>query len=209
MKVAIAIDLLGLGEHVTRRESSVAMTRMPTDNILTNAPLGKIPVLIVEGFAPLPGSGAIVEYLDRLSGSGKLIPRSLADWMSSSRREALADGLIDILVLWRTEVTRGASADERITQGFAIKAKATLSALERDAAGFDTEQFDVGHISCVCLLAYLDFRYPDCGWRASAPRLAAWYASMCMQDAVTRNQFRDSDGATIVTVPFSFSEATR
>jgi glutathione S-transferase len=34
----------------------------------------------------------------------------------------------------------------------------------------------VGEIACGCALGYVDFRLGDLDWRASRPKLSAWYA---------------------------------
>jgi hypothetical protein len=36
----------------------------------------------------------------------------------------------------------------------------------------------IGHIAIAVMLGYLDFRFPDDGWRRRRPRLAAWYATL-------------------------------
>jgi len=36
---------------------------------------------------------------------------------------------------------------------------------------------DIGSVSVVCALGYLDFRFSDLDWRAGHPRLARWFAT--------------------------------
>jgi glutathione S-transferase len=52
------------------------------------------------------------------------------------------------------------------------KAHLGLAAVEReDLSGPRT----IGHIAIACTLGYLDFRFPDDGWRQRHPKLALWY----------------------------------
>ena len=32
----------------------------------------------------------------------------------------------------------------------------------------------IGSIAAACAIGWYDFRFPDAGWRASRPKLAAW-----------------------------------
>ena len=38
--------------------------------------------------------------------------------------------------------------------------------------------FSIGHVTIGCALGYLDYRFESLGWRALAPRLADWFASL-------------------------------
>ena len=46
--------------------------------------------------------------------------------------------------------------------------------------------FGVGHIAIVCALGYLDFRFPDLGWRSAYPRIAAWFAKQSQRPSVQK-----------------------
>jgi glutathione S-transferase len=37
------------------------------------------------------------------------------------------------------------------------------------------DRFDLGDVSLVCLLGYLDFRHPAIAWRTTYPDLARWF----------------------------------
>ena len=52
------------------------------------------------------------------------------------------------------------------------KAHQGIAAAEREElSGLRT----IGHVTIACMLGYLDFRFPDDGWRNRHPKLAAWY----------------------------------
>ena len=68
-------------------------SRVPDAN-----PLGKVPVLVLEDDSTLFDSRVIVEFLDRLSPLGKLIPSDNREKIEVKRWEALADGVLDAAV---------------------------------------------------------------------------------------------------------------
>ncbi|MCE3271633.1 MAG: glutathione S-transferase [Ramlibacter sp.] len=72
-------------------------------NIMHSNPLGKVPCLVMEGGEALFDSRVIVEYLDTLSPVGKLIPAVGRERAEVKTWEALADGVLDALILARLE----------------------------------------------------------------------------------------------------------
>ena len=53
-------------------------------------------------------SSVICEYLDHQHSGPKLFPLAFEERMTALRRQALGDGLLDALVLWRGELSRPA-----------------------------------------------------------------------------------------------------
>jgi glutathione S-transferase len=99
-------------------------------------------------------------------------PEGPARW-AALRQQALADGILEALILCRYE---GLRPDDRRwngwTEGQMRKAYQGLASTEReDLSGPRT----IGHIATGCMLGYLDFRFPDDGWREGHPRLRRWY----------------------------------
>jgi glutathione S-transferase len=47
-----------------------------------------------------------------------------------------------------------------------------LAAVEREDL---SDPCTIGHVTIGCVFGYLDFRFPDDGWRGRHPKLAAWY----------------------------------
>ncbi|RYF65363.1 MAG: glutathione S-transferase, partial [Comamonadaceae bacterium] len=76
-------------------------------SIMQSNPLGKVPCLVMEGGEALFDSRVIVEYLDTLSPVGKLIPPVGRERAEVKTWEALADGVLDALVLARLESNWG------------------------------------------------------------------------------------------------------
>lgn len=141
-------------------------------------PLGKIPCLIMEGGEALFDSRVIVEYLDTLSPVGKLIPPVGRERAEVKTWEALADGVMDAALLARMEAVWDKRTEAQRSQAWIDrqlgKIKASLEAMSK---GLGDKPFCTGiHMSLAdiavgCALGYLDFRFPQVGWRNDHPNL--------------------------------------
>jgi glutathione S-transferase len=60
-----------------------------------------------------------------------------------------------------------------------------LDALDAEADAFGGT-VDIGTITTGCALGYLDFRYADEGWRATRPKLAAWFERFAQRPSMAR-----------------------
>jgi glutathione S-transferase len=156
---------------------SVAAMSAPNPTIMAHNPLSKIPTLVLDDGAVIIDSRVILEYFDDLAGGGRLIPTQRpARWWALTNA-ALADGLLDLLILWRNE--REKPRGERSLawlEAFAFKAEATLDRSEEGAPTLEVQPFGVAHIGLGCALSYLDFRFDTLDWRARRPALAKWHA---------------------------------
>src|SRR3954467_13077721 len=81
------------------------------DTIMKSNPLGKVPVLVMEGGEAVFDSRVIVEYVDTLSPVGRLIPATGRERVEVRTWEALADGLLDAAVSARMERTWNGRTD--------------------------------------------------------------------------------------------------
>src|SRR4051812_29661113 len=148
-------------------------------SIMQSNPLGKVPCLVMEGGEALFDSRVIVEYLDTLSPVGKLIPPVGRERAEVKTWEALADGVLDALVLARLESHWSGRPKEQRSQAWIDrqigKAQASLKAMSQ---GLGDKPFCAGiylslaDIAVGCALGYLDFRFPDIDWRTGYPNLA-------------------------------------
>jgi len=142
-------------------------------------PLGKIPALVLDDGSVLIDSPVICEYLNQVGG-GKFFPGN-SIWRSASGRwkalglQALGDGLADAavayIVLGRENPPPEAN---RVRQMAAIHA--TLDVLERSKFA---DPPTIGEIAVACAIGYVAFRLPDLDWKATRPKLAAWYDKFC------------------------------
>jgi glutathione S-transferase len=174
-KVMVAAHELGLADRIERMRTVVRMTE-PNADLLPDNPLSKIPTLVLADGTVLIDSVVICEYLDALAGGGRLFPPSGPERWTALARHALGNGLLDILILWRNERDKPeAKRLPELLDSFAVKTRAALDRLERDAPSLAAARFGIGHIAVGCCLSYLDFRFPDLDWRSGRPALAAWH----------------------------------
>ena len=147
--------------------------------IMHSNPLGKVPCLVMEGGEALFDSRVIVEYLDTLSPVGKLIPAVGRERAEVKTWEALADGVMDALVLARLESHWGGRKDGERSQAWIDRQMAkTHSSLKAMSQGLGDKPFCAGiylslaDIAVGCALGYLDFRFKEIEWRPQYPNLA-------------------------------------
>jgi glutathione S-transferase len=177
--------------HEAGLRLEVVETTLGEPALTRDNPLGKVPVLLTDEGEAIFDSPVICAYLDALHDGPKLVPPSGMPRFRALRREALADGIADAVVLVRLET---AVRPETLRWHEAVerqlgKVRAGLDALEAEAGGWG-DVVDVGHIATACMLAYVDFRLPDLGWRATRPRLAAWSAAFAERPSMVATRAR-------------------
>jgi glutathione S-transferase len=161
-------------------------------NITQSNPLGKVPCLVMEGGEALFDSRVIVEYLDTLSPVGKLIPPLGRERAEVKTWEALADGVLDALILARLEANwAGRKKEERSGAWIERQIAKTQSSLKAMSQGLGEKPFCAGiylslaDIAIGCALGYLDFRFPDIDWRSSYPNLAKLHEKLAQRPSFT------------------------
>lgn len=140
----------------------------PAD-LLADNPLSKVPALVTDAGMTLPDSPLICEYLDSIGGATKLYPAGEARW-PALRLAALADGILTAAVLRRVQSLLPA---EEARAGTIARQKAavfrTLDLLETEGV---PATLNIGTLTLVCALGYLDFRFGSMDWRGQYPNLA-------------------------------------
>lgn len=151
-------------------------------SIMHSNPLGKVPCLVMEGGEALFDSRVIVEYLDTLSPVGKLIPAVGRERAEVKTWEALADGVLDALILARLEANwSGRPKAQRCQAWIDRQIEKTDASVKAMSQGLGDKPFCAGiylslaDIAVGCALGYLDFRFPEIDWRTSYPNLAKLY----------------------------------
>lgn len=159
------------------RVRSVAAMLKPNERLMQDNPLSKIPTLVLDDGSTLFDSAVICEYFNDLAGAA-FFPTGDAKWQAL-RWHAFGDGLLDAAILWRNERERSDVArSDVLIAAFEHKTIASLRMLDGEAAALTAAPMAIGHVALACALGYLDFRFETLGWRAHAPRLAAWFATM-------------------------------
>lgn len=148
-------------------------------------PLDKIPCLVTDDGLALYDSPVIAEYLDTTFNGGRLFPAAGHPRWQALTWQALADGVLDALILCRYEGRR--PPEKQDLEGWVPKqmgrVHAGLAALERqidDFAGGVT----IGQVSVACMIGYLELRFTEVAWRGAQPKLAAWYEEFCTRPSL-------------------------
>ncbi len=186
-KVMIVLYETGIEGQVELVRTPVAMDK-PNLDLVADNPLIKLPTLVLDDGTALYDSRVICAYLNGLAG-GRLLPADAAARLVAERRQALGDGFLDALLLFRQE--RNKPVEKQTVawlDAFALKVRAVLAALEAEAPALAASDFDLGVIAIGCALSYMDYRFPDIDWRAGHPQLAAWHLGFCARPSVARSQ---------------------
>ncbi len=149
-----------------------------------------LPCLVLDGGEAVFDSRVIVEYMDTLSPVSKLIPTAGRERAEVKTWEALADGVLDALILARLEATwSGRSAEQRSAAWIDRQMGKTHASLRAMSLGLGDKPFCSGiHLSLSdiavgCTLGYLDFRFPQVDWRTPHPNLARLYDKLMQRQS--------------------------
>ncbi len=158
-------------------------------------PLGKVPVLVLDDGTALYDSRVICEFLDAVSPIGRLLPADNRERIEVRRWEALADGIVDAGALARAEGQRPSHEQSPSWTDRQLKKVARgLDALESQlgarayCCGNNLTLADVAVGAC---LGWLDFRFPQLGWRADRPNLARLAARLAERPSFVETAPRD------------------
>ncbi len=184
-KVMVCAHELGLTERLELVRSVAAMLQ-PNARLMADNPLSKIPTLVLDDGFVLFDSPVICEYLNDLA-RGPLFPAEGSHKWQALRWQAFGDGLLDALILWRNERER-AQPLVPLIDAFALKVRQSLEVLDSEAGALAEVPFGIGHIAVACALGYIDYRFDALGWRAQAPRLAAWMAEVAQRPSLKQTE---------------------
>ena len=180
-KVRICAQELGIAleEVVVGANPSVA-----ADPVLAAAnPLAKIPTLVLDDGRAIYDSRVIVDYLDSLTDKA-LAPRAGDARWAALVEQAAADGILDAALLSRYEVFMRPEA-LRWPEWLAGQSGKIERALDLfDGSVRDAANPGLGDICVACALGYLDLRFPNNGWRATHPRLEAFFLEISERPSV-------------------------
>lgn len=175
-KVVIAAQECGLDGQIERIDT------FPWDKDTTYGgvnPVGKVPALITDEGQVIYDSPVIVEYLDSLHNGNKLIPLSGRDRYEIMRIAALADGMMDAVILLYSELVRRPEdlQWDFWKQRMRNTVARSLDVLETDAATFDATKADLAQITTAVGVGWIEFRLAILGidFRDGRPKLSAWF----------------------------------
>lgn len=174
-KVCVVLHEKNRSQDLDYVRSVALFTARPNPQILKDNPLGKIPVLVTDDHHKLFDSRVICEYLNEQFEGADLFHQCTPHKYQQLTWQALGDGLIDILLLWRIERKRQNHADATILKSFEEKTIATFTQLETDAKALKDHPFGIGHIAIICALDQFNFRFQGSNWQQAHPNLFEFY----------------------------------
>ena len=168
-KVRVAAKLRGLDARIELMPSNPHLS--PPELLAAN-PLSKIPALLCDDGAALIDSLVICEYLDTLGDAPRLIPAAGAARVAALNIHAIANGIMDAAV-----ARRGSSQlpQDEGRQKFDARTKAAIDRALAVLEAMPAAPMDITGATIGCALGYLDFRFAHEPWRATYPKLAAWF----------------------------------
>ena len=147
------------------------------DNIINEYnPLGKVPCLVIDDGKTLYDSRVIVAYLDTTTPVGKLLPNSNRARADVRCWEALADGIMDAAISIRLEGKRPVAQQSQ--EWIDRQMKKIHAGLKAMSVNLGERQFCHEHafsladIAVGCALGWLEFRFPEIGWRKEYENLS-------------------------------------
>jgi glutathione S-transferase len=184
-KAALVAHEAGLWPNIAFVEIEIPAAQPNADWRAAN-PLTKLPTLVTEDAAAIFDSHVICEYFDARGKAGLFPPVGDARWRALTR-QALGDGLLEVLLQWRAELRR--PEDLRMATLLAAS-RARLDAV-LDHWDIDTihNSFDIGDLTTGVALCYLDFRFPELDWRQGRSSLAAWHKTFLKRPSVAATPF--------------------
>lgn len=147
----------------------------PQSQIEQTSPLAKVPVLVLDDGFCVYDSRVIVEYLDSLAPTHRLIPEGGRERTEVKIWECLADGLMDAAVLMLLESKR--PEQERSHAWIERQSRKVQQALKTMSMGLGQQtwchgkSFSLADIATGAALGYLDLRFSTNPWRTEFPNL--------------------------------------
>lgn len=181
-KVSVTLIEIGLEDKVERIPTDVWD---PATDIAKDNPLGKVPALITDDGQVLYDSPVICEYLDGLHDGDKLFPASGQARWQALRLQALGDGMSEagIATLLETRRPEELQYEKWMARQTAAILRA-MDALESETDGLEGP-LTIGQVAVGCSVGWLDFRFPDLGWRQDRPGLAEWFEGFNERPSMT------------------------
>ena len=166
-KIVFAAEHLGLDLDVQEADDE--------ELLRSRNPLAKVPTLVLEDGRALYDSRVILEFLDALSGGGRIVPAEQGARFEALRQAALADGVLEaaLLIVYEARYRPDRKPYEPWLEFQRGKIARGLAAMNDAPPMID--RLTVGGIGLACALEYLDFRRPH-RWRTDVPQLAGWLA---------------------------------
>lgn len=172
-KALVFAHEVGLAERLEVIHQETSPTRR-NEQVFAENPLGKVPVLVRPGVAPIFDSDVICAYFDTLHASRRLIPPEGETRWQALRVQAVAQGLAEagIAIRWETVRRPAELRYARLRDGYIEKLTSSYDWLESELEV--DSPLHVGHIAVATTLEWLEFRELP-SFRERRPRLTGWF----------------------------------
>jgi glutathione S-transferase len=187
-KVRALIIELNLQDSVALVDAGAVSPVSNNGDLNSVNPLGMLPALQLDNGDSLSDSPLICEYLNDLA-DGPFFPSDANRRFRTLGLQALADGMLDLLVALRYEA---AFRPEQLRWQTWIdfqneKVQRGLDKLESSCNQFEPTPL-IGEITVACALGYLDFRFADLNWRAGRPALTKWFEQIILRESLANTR---------------------
>jgi len=185
----MAIETLGLSARVS---VIPADPLDENDTLRKQNPLGKMPCLVLPDESTIYDSGIIIEYLQDVAGTDRLLPVRGRERYRALTLSRLADGIMDasVLIVYETRFRPDLPHSPRWLKHQRDKIRRGLA--EFEASRPDPNRTDVVSIGLSCALGYLDWR-KQLDWRSNYPNLVDWLDRFSAQEpAFERTRAREA-----------------
>lgn len=182
-KVLITAIEKGLDKKV-----EVLPARTPEAELSKKNPLDKLPVLVTDEGEVIIESSLICEYLDEIGTGARLLPSDSRMRRKIVQAQAVAQGVLDAVVLLRMEERR--KPEERSKDWIERQQKK----VDRGVPALEGLLQNIGpgptlaHVTFACCLWFMDKHGIGKGWQKAAPRLAAWYEEFRKRPSFTATE---------------------
>ncbi len=174
-KVLITAQITGHFKDIETIDTISSGTFKLSEDYHRSNPLLKIPALQISPDNSIIDSKIICEYLNANSKKDSIYPKNQDQYFLQKKIEAIADGATDATVLRRYESLRPTNLfSQDYDDKQKLKVDNSLNYLESQIDDLKNLHM-IGEISIMCMLSYLDLRFPKENWRTTRPKLSKWY----------------------------------
>lgn len=166
-KCRIVLRLKGLLEHT---QEITALPLGDSKDLNTYNPIGQVPCLVLEDGTSVFNSPVICAHLNEMSDAFDIYGD---DKLKSLRLEALGDGICEMAVKIRLELSRPKNEQsQKWLQRWGENLHRAMALANTQLPDTKDIEFNVGIIAIASALSYLDFRFPELEWRGNFKNLA-------------------------------------
>lgn len=149
---------------------------VPSPDIVSHNPIGRIPTLITDHGHSIYDSRVICEYLTHRAGDKRLLPDEPVRRFRILTLQALGQGAAEAAVALRYELA-ARPEQARWPQLMDRQRTRILAACDDVEKRWTSElrHTTLATITLAAALAYVNFRHGDLDWRAGRPTIAKWF----------------------------------